>query len=131
MTTHRDRGPRERPELAHPALGAAEIQDLVMNVTAEGVCGVGGVGATLGSRRTVDIVPAFRRCRRGVSVADRSLAHDKRQRRQEASLLLAKRLSCPFDRGARRVVEIAAALFDGFVVVTLENHRTLPAVPGG
>jgi hypothetical protein len=65
-----------------------------------------------------------------MNVADLALAHDKRQRREKASLLSGEGLARPFNGCASRVVEIAGSMFDGLVVISLENHRALGGVSG-
>ena len=130
MPSHWNRRSDGGPELLHPPERAFEVEHLIVHVPAEGVGNLRSVGAMSGGRRAVDVVPTFRRRRRRVDVAGISFAHDQRQRREEAPLLVGEGLARPFDRSAGRVVEIAASPFDGLVVISLENDRPLGGVAG-
>src|SRR4029078_3144813 len=79
MRWHRDRRASGRSEFAHRSARRLEDQPLIVNVAAKRERSARSFGAAPGGRPAVDVVPAPRRCRRGVGIDDLLIPLDQRE----------------------------------------------------
>src|SRR5262249_61893934 len=82
------------------------------------------------SERCGDVVaPTIGRGRGGVDYPTRRALDGERKWGEKPLLLIRKRTSCPVERRARVVVELAIDTFDRSVVVALDGHRAFGGKP--